>query len=155
MHDRFTPDFEPFYFFTKQPKYYFNQLTEPVKDVSKERAKYAFKSAKANAGSGVDVENMERFVPEERNMRTVWEIPTSGSTLEHCAMFPKTLIDRPIRACCPPGGTVLDPFAGSGTVLDYCFENNIRCIGIEINPKFKDMIEKRMRKKQSTLDDHE
>lgn len=151
MHDRFTPDFEPFYFFTKEPQYYFNQLTEPIAEVSKVRAQYGFKSQKANGGSGVEVDDMSRFVPEERNMRCVWSIPTSGSKIEHCAMFPKTLVERPVKACCPPSGVVLDPFAGSGTVLEYCFDNDITCIGMEINPDFKEIIEKRMNKKQSTL----
>lgn len=152
VHDRFTVDFEPFYFFTKEPQYYFNQLTEPIAEVSKVRAQYGFKSQKANGGSGVEVDDMSRFVPEERNMRCVWSIPTSGSKIEHCAMFPKTLVERPIKACCPEGGVVLDPFAGSGTVLEYCFDNDIRAIGMEINPDFREIIEKRMNKRQSTLE---
>lgn len=157
--DRFTVDFEPMFFFTKEPHYYFKQLKEPVADVSLKRAEYGWKSKKANLGpnseGGVEVERMgERFVnPEGRNMRTTWDINTSASHLEHCAMFPTELVARPIQSCCPPGGVVLDPFCGSGTTLQYCFEHDISAIGIEINPDFKDIIEGRMRKNQRSLGD--
>jgi len=144
--DRFTNDYEEFFFFTKSQKYYFIQQKEPVKEVSLKRAEYGFKSVKANlSGSskaGIDVEKMgKRFVNSNgRNMRCVWNIPTSGSHLEHVAMFPSALIDIPIRSCCPPNGTVLDPFCGSGTVLEYCRRSNINAIGIEINADYKKMI---------------
>ena len=160
--DRFTNDYEMFYFFTKIPSgYYFNQLKEPCAESSIKRAEYGWKSDKANLApgveGGVEVEKMgTRFVPEDgRNMRSVWRINTSASQIEHCAMFPKALIERPIKACCPPGGIVLDPFCGSGTTLEYCFENNIDCIGIEINPAYKRIIEQRMRKDQRTLGDYD
>ncbi len=58
-------------------------------------------------------------------------------------MFPKSLIDRPIKSCCPPGGVVLDPFYGSGTTLEYCRKHDINATGIEINPEYKDLISKR------------
>lgn len=159
--DRFTVDSEPMFFFTKESSgYYFNQLKEPVAESSKKRAEYGWKSDKANlgpGGGGVEVERMgERFVPEDgRNMRTTWCINTSASTIEHCAMFPKALIERPIQACCPPGGVVLDPFCGSGTTLEYCFEHDIDAIGIEINPDFKGIIERRMHKGQRGLGEYE
>lgn len=38
---------------------------------------------------------------------------------------------------------MLDPFCGSGTTLEYCKLHNIDAIGIEINPKFEDMIKRR------------
>lgn len=86
-----------------------------------------------------------------KNVRTTWDIPTHGSSIEHCAMFPKELIRRPIDACCPPNGVVLDPFCGSGTVLEYCFENDIDAIGIEINPDYEPFIKARARKGQMRL----
>lgn len=158
--DRFTVDYEPFYFFTKSPKYHFSQIKEPLAPVSVERAKYGFKTNKANIGpntkggeGGLDCPIMgNRFAPADgRNKRTTWTIPTSGSREEHVAMFPMSLIETPIKACCPDGGIVLDPFCGSGTTLMYCFKNNINAIGIEINPEFKGMIERRMNKHQQTL----
>lgn len=156
--DRFTIDHEKFYFFTKKSKYYFKQQREPLKESSIKRAKYGFNSEKFNisakGATTLKVDKMSsRFCSKEgRNKRTVWSTPVSNENYTHCAMFPKTLIETPIKACCPPGGIVLDPFCGSGTLLDYCFENNIKAIGIEINPDYKETIEKRARSNQSLLE---
>lgn len=53
---------------------------------------------------------------ETRNPRSVWTIPTYGFKGAHFATFPPELAARCITAGCPVGGTVLDPFGGSGTV---------------------------------------
>lgn len=55
-------------------------------------------------------------MPETRNPRTVWTIPTHAFKGAHFATFPPELAARCVRAGCPEGGTVLDPFGGSGTV---------------------------------------
>lgn len=53
---------------------------------------------------------------DTRNPRSVWTIPTHGFKGAHFATFPPALAERCITAGCPVGGTVLDPFGGSGTV---------------------------------------
>lgn len=147
--DRFTIDYEKLFFFTKSEKYYFEQQLEPIKEASLMRAKYGLTSAKGNLTptdkEGLSVEEMGgRFVnPEGRNVRCVWKITPSVSRIKHTAMFPMSLIDRPIKATCPPGGIVLDPFCGSGTVLEYCFNNDLNGIGIEVNPDYKEIIEQK------------
>jgi site-specific DNA-methyltransferase (adenine-specific) len=148
--DRFTLDYEKFFFFTLQDDYYFRQQFEPLAPSSIERVKHGFKSRKFNNGNGIDVPVMgERFAnPQGRNMRAVWNIPTSSQKYEHTAMFPTALIETPIKACCPPGGTVLDPFCGSGTVLAYCEQQHIDAIGIEINPAFASIIDQRIERAQ-------
>lgn len=50
-----------------------------------------------------------------RNARTVWTLPSQPYAGAHFAVFPQALPERCIKAGCPPGGVVLDPFAGSGT----------------------------------------
>lgn len=55
-------------------------------------------------------------VVETRNPRSVWTIPTHGFKGAHFATFPPALAERCVTAGCPEGGTVLDPFGGSGTV---------------------------------------
>jgi len=104
--DRFTNDFEYFYFFTKSPKYYFKQQFEPLKTESKKRAmrgssgkgKYAngeqfpegvhaMTMSQEREHQGYD--NMEEKIasgqtllnPMGRNKRTVWEIPQEYSML--------------------------------------------------------------------------
>lgn len=59
---------------------------------------------------------------ERRNARTVWSIPTQPYSGAHFATFPEELARRCIRAGCPAGGVVLDPFAGSGTVGKLAIE---------------------------------
>lgn len=51
-----------------------------------------------------------------RNKRSVWTIATQPYPEAHFATFPEKLVEPMILAGCPEGGTVLDPFAGSGTV---------------------------------------
>ncbi len=52
----------------------------------------------------------------------VWEIATAACREAHFATFPPELVERCLKAGCPPGGLVLDIFGGSGTtgmVADY------------------------------------
>ncbi len=51
-----------------------------------------------------------------RLMRNVWTIPTAAFSEAHFATFPPALVEPCIKAGCPIGGIVLDPFGGSGTV---------------------------------------
>lgn len=61
-------------------------------------------------------ESISGEVVDTRNPRSVWTIPTYGFKGAHFATFPPALAERCITAGCPEGGTVLDPFGGSGTV---------------------------------------
>jgi len=46
------------------------------------------------------------------------------------------LIERCILSCTQPGDWVLDPFAGSGTVLRVCKRIDRNCISVEIDPDY-------------------
>lgn len=81
--------------------------------------------------------------PLGRNARSVWQINTTPFTAAHFACFPPELARRCILAGCPEGGVVLDPFVGSGTTLLVAQENNRRAIGIELNPDYLLLIQKR------------
>lgn len=140
--DRFTVDFEKMFFFTKNPDYYFKQITEPMVKpgvIARFGSKKTGNQNNVYFGRSYDASELNN----ERNARTVWTIPTKPSTEDHCAMFPTSLIERPIMACCPDGGIVLDPFCGSGTTLEYCRKHDINGIGIEINPDFEPIIKRR------------
>ena len=50
--------------------------------------------------------------PEGAKLRRVWTIPVARCKEAHFAVYPEELIEIPIKAGCPEGGTVLDPFAG-------------------------------------------
>jgi DNA modification methylase len=47
---------------------------------------------------------------------------------------PLALLDVLVRACCPPGGTVLDPCCGSGTTLVAALGAGRRAVGCDVNP---------------------
>jgi len=64
----------------------------------------------------------------------------------HCAVFPKPLLDIPLKSTCPPGGIVLDPFCGIGTTVVAAIENNCRGIGIDLSQNYLTVAKKRLDK---------
>ena len=89
--------------------------------------------------------------PLTRNTRNVWTIPVSPYPEAHFATFPKEIPRRCILAGCPEGGTVLDPFAGSGTTLAVALTLNRMAIGIELNSEYCELIRKRVNKALSEM----
>jgi DNA modification methylase len=79
-----------------------------------------------------------------RNARTVWTIATQPYKGAHFATFPKKLAERCILSGTPPGDTVLDPFAGSGTTLAVAAQHGRSAIGIELNPAYVPLIQARV-----------
>lgn len=55
---------------------------------------------------------------------------------DHTATFPEALIAPRILSCAPPGGLVLDPFAGTGRALVVALQNGRNAVGFEISPQF-------------------
>jgi len=102
---------------------------------------------RAESGSGI--KNNDSFdaamavMPDKRNKRTVWTVPSAPYSEAHFATFPPDLIKPCILAGCPVGGTVLDPFFGSGTTGQVSLELGRNCIGIELNPKYVQLANRR------------
>ena len=71
----------------------------------------------------------------------IWDITarTKAGNL-NTAPFPDELVQRCLTIGCPSGGTVLDPFAGSGTTLRVAVESGYSAIGIELNEEFCEYI---------------
>ena len=59
---------------------------------------------------------------------------------EHPTMKPVKLIARLIRNSSKPGWTVLDPFGGSGTTLIACEQLGRKCLTMELDPQYCDVI---------------
>jgi len=78
--------------------------------------------------------------PRGRNPGDVWTIPTAPYPAAHFATFPPELARRCIAAGCPPDGTVLDPFTGSGTTLMVARRLLRKSIGIELNAAYCELI---------------
>jgi len=82
---------------------------------------------------------------EERNKRAVWAINPKGFKEAHFAVFPEQLCETPIKAGCPKGGIVLDPFFGSGTTGVVALKQSKKFIGIELNPEYIKLAKKRLK----------
>jgi len=100
--------------------------------------------------------NYEDFINEEirnalpnphplgKNPGDLWPISTQPFKDSHFAVFPEKLIEPMILAGCPKNGIVLDPFMGSGTVGVVAKRLGRNWIGIELNPKYIEMAQKRI-----------
>ena len=89
--------------------------------------------------------------PNGRRLRTVWDLPTepvkriNGNVDDHPAMMPMSLACRCISITSRVDSVILDPYAGSGTTLLAAEQLGRRWVGVELNPAFVDLIERRFR----------
>jgi DNA modification methylase len=83
------------------------------------------------------------IMPIKRNKRSVWTVATESYRGAHFATFPRALIQPCILAGCPSGGTVLDPFGGSGTTGQVAESLGRNSILIELNPSYIELQKKR------------
>jgi DNA modification methylase len=73
-------------------------------------------------------------------------IPTSADSVGHPAATPYPLADWWCRYVLPPGGVLLDPFCGGGTMLSAGLDNGAsRTIGIDKENKYLKMAARRIR----------
>lgn len=79
----------------------------------------------------------------DRKQTTVWEYDKPKSSPDHPTMKPVQLMSYPIKNSTMTNGIVLDPFLGSGSTLIACCETERVCRGIELDPKFVDVIVRR------------
>lgn len=157
--DRFTVDFEYLFFFTKSQKYYFETQYEPVLSkydprLDSGRKEYSGKfSGESNAESfnspraRTQRPGYKAFVTinsQGRNKRAVWKIATKPFLEAHFATYPEALCETPLKAGCPLGGIVLDPFCGAATTGLVALKQNKNFIGIELNPEYIKIAEKRL-----------
>ncbi len=61
-------------------------------------------------------------------------------------MKPLDLMRWLVRLVTPPGGVVLEPFAGSGTTAEACVVEGFRCIAIEREADYLPLITSRLTK---------
>lgn len=92
---------------------------------------------------------------EGRNLRNyepapvqVWPIATRPFSEAHFATFPPELAERCLRAGCPAGGTVLDPFGGAGTTALVADRMGLDCTIIELNPEYAEIARRRISTEQ-------
>lgn len=83
--------------------------------------------------------------PNGRNFRTVWDIWTQPYPEAHFATFPTQLVEPCISLGSRAGDLVLDPFIGSGTTGLVASLMQRRFVGIELNPDYVKIAERRIR----------
>ena len=138
--DRCTKAHEYIFLLSKNPHYYFDA------DAIKEPAVYAGdnRGARKDSRRGTTMNNMSGATGEFKNKRSVWTVATRPYKGAHFAAFPPDLIEPCILAGCPPDGTVIDPFGGSGTTVAVAILNDRNGVAIELNPEYLTLIYKRV-----------
>jgi DNA modification methylase len=82
--------------------------------------------------------------PDDRNMRTVWDIKTKPYPGAHFATFPTALVEPCVATSSSAGDMILDPFIGSGTTGLVALQTQRRFVGIELNPEYLKIAEERL-----------
>jgi DNA modification methylase len=149
--DRCTKSHEYIFLLSKSSKYYFDNesikedsIYAPNKTHEIERAKGYYDGKWSNPEKGSRHDGSFKAIREKRNKRSVWTISPKPFKDAHFATFPIDLIEPCVLAGCPEGGTVLDPFGGSGTtgiVANNHFRNSIL---IELNSNYVELAKKRI-----------
>ena len=87
----------------------------------------------------------------KKNKRSVWTVSTKSFKGAHFATFPMDLIEPCVLAGCPEGGTVLDPFGGSGTTGIVAVNHNRHAVLCELNQEYIDLAKKRIEEQAGFL----
>ena len=159
VQDRWKKAHEYIFFFVKNKKYYFNldAIRTPHKLVSIKRAEYEQgRNALGQNASSLGDKSKEYGMPARVvKLNPKGAVPpdfldintncrTKDTITEHYATYPMDLISPLIKAGCPEGGVVLDPFNGSGTTCVVAKLLNKNYIGIDISKKYCDIANARI-----------
>lgn len=166
VRDRPTKAHEQVFLLAKSERYYYDAdaVREPLGKVSLRRIEMASSGApravgrckraptRRDAESGISASGPGTAAAigaalnaSGRNRRSVWSIATRSYRGAHFAVFPPKLAEPCILAGCPVGGTVLDPFAGSGTTAEVSLRLGRKAVALELNPEYARLIEERTR----------
>ena len=142
--DRCTKSHEYIFLLSKSNKYFFDN--EAIKEPSKEdwgtrnrdNGKYH------NEGTGLNPHTGLTKSYEMANKRDVWNVATRPYKEAHFATYPAELITPCVLAGSKTGDIVLDPFSGSGTTGEVALTYGRSYIGLELNPEYALLSEKRI-----------
>jgi len=144
--DRPTKSHEYVFLMTKAMSYYYDY--EAIKDPSvypddnrKSRSKKGQKRLPSDKIAGMRPGS--KTYPK-RNKRSVWTVATRPCPEAHFATFPPRLVEPMILAGCPPNGTVLDPFVGSGTVLETARNLGRNAVGLDLSLEYLALSQQRL-----------
>ena len=117
-----------------------------------------FKGQRTSDGEHDVRKNREACLKETKIKGNVWKYNSGGGhntpdavAHEHPAIYPESLAKDHVQSWSNPGDVILDPFAGSGTTLKAAKELNRRYVGIEVNPEYVQIINKRLEQSAMSL----
>lgn len=138
----FTSVHDTIGFFARQKGYYF--------DLDAVRVPYDAATKKARSRS---IFVGAKWLELGYNPKDVWSVSRlhreHPERAEHPTQKPLEIIERIIKASCPPGGVVLDPFMGSGTTAVAARRCGRGFAGFELNPAYCAIIEQRLASPQA------
>ena len=152
VRDRCTKAHEYVFLLSKSERYFFDAeaIKEPAvseKPAGNKRHKYADAYA---AGTSEEHRTKAGLLAlqgvewQTRNRRSVWSVATRPYKGAHFATFPPALIEPCILAGCPEGGTVLDPFGGSGTTAGVALAHGRNAVLCELNEEYAALVPDRV-----------
>lgn len=94
---------------------------------------------------GGDTRSLRNYEPAPL---AVWPVATQPFKDAHFATFPPELAERCLKAGCPAGGAVLDPFGGAGTTALVADRLGFDCTLIELNPAYAEIARARIADEQ-------
>ena len=154
VRDRCTKAHEYIFLLSKRPKYFFDNEVIKEDCVGKDERKWADSYEKAGSikqgETNANIKRTKRYSKDDsfkRNKRSVWTVTTKPFKGAHFATFRMDLIEPCVLAGCPVGGTVLDPFAGSGTTGIVAASNDRDAILLELNEDYIKLALDRMKSK--------
>lgn len=124
-------------FFARQKGYYF--------DLDAIRIPYDAETKKARSRS---IFVGAKWLEMGYNPKDLWSVSRlhreHPERANHPTQKPLEIIERMVKASCPPGGVILDPFMGSGTTAVAAKHCGRQYVGFELNPDYCDVIESRL-----------
>ena len=149
VRDRCTKAHEYIFLLSKNAKYYFDNEAIKEDAVAKNRSagnKVPQKGTDqpfSETKQGLIKAQQKKY--QKRNKRSVWTVTTKPFKGAHFATFPMDLIEPCVLAGCPEGGTVLDPFAGSGTTGIVAANHARNSVLLELNEEYIEIAKKRIK----------
>lgn len=148
--DRLSTRHEHVFMFSKARTYWFSldAIREPHSEATLKRAEphRAAPGKSRREGLGIPPGNRPHTArldqinhPNGRNPGDVWTLPTQPFGEAHFAVMPSALAERCVVAGCKPGGTVLDPFSGSGTTGLAATKHGRKYVGIDLSADYLDL----------------
>jgi len=154
VRDRPTSCHEKIWLITKNKKYYYDaaSIKEPCKTFDK-NIRDRDTTKLNNTPGRTRMAGLKKNNYTVKNKRNVWTVTTKPFKGAHFATFPKDLIEPCIKAGCPEGGVVLDPFGGAGTTGIVAAINNRNAVLIELNSEYIKLAEDRIEKELGLFND--